>query len=177
VSTYDFSVYIFLTANQLPEEERLYQSASRYSGLNSSEFYKAQAEGGKPFFPSSPQIKFSISHSGDYWACAFGTSELGLDIQQHTQCRIRDISKRFFHPEEIEYLEACGYAAEEFFKIWTAKESYVKFTGRGLSQGLETFSVIAPIDGAEFRLIPFDDGYTMCICSEKIGEVRIFGEK
>lgn len=176
VSTHDFYVYIFHTDNQMSEEERLYQSASRYSGLDSSSFFKAHTEAGKPLFPTAPQIKFSISHSGDYWVCAFGTMEVGLDIQQHTECRSRDIAKRFFHPEEIALLEACAYAPKDFFKIWTAKESYVKFTGKGLSQGLDTFSVMATIEGAEFRHIPFKDGYSMCICAEKVGEVVLCEE-
>jgi len=157
----------------MQEDERLYHSASLYSGLDSAQFYKAASDGEKPFFPDAPQIKFSISHSGDFWACAFGKAELGLDIQQHTRCRSRDIAKRFFHPSEQKYLEACDYAQEEFFEIWTAKESYVKFTGRGLSQGLETFSVVEPIEGAEFRRIPFAEGYSMCVCAEKIEEVQI----
>lgn len=160
----------------MPEDERLYQSASRYAGLGSSVLFKAQTEGGKPFFPLASHIKFSISHSGDYWVCAFGAFEVGLDIQQHTKCRSRDIAKHFFHPGEIEHLEACDYSPEEFFGIWTAKESYVKFTGKGLSQGLESFSVMSPIEGAEFRHIPFLDGYSMCICAEKIGEVFLLKE-
>lgn len=176
MSTHDFYVYIFHTDNKMPEEERLYQSATRYSGLDSSAFIKAQTEAGKPFFPTAPQIKFSISHSGDYWVCAFGAFEIGLDMQQHTECRSRDISKRFFHPEEVEHLEACAYSPAEFFKIWTAKESYVKFTGKGLSQGLDTFSVMAPIKGARFRHIPFKDGYSLCICAEKIGKVVLCDE-
>ncbi|NLL46701.1 MAG: 4'-phosphopantetheinyl transferase superfamily protein [Clostridiales bacterium] len=173
----DFYIYIFHADNLMTEEERLYKSASHYSGLASSAFIKAQTEAGKPFFPSTPHIKFSISHSGDYWACAFGASEVGLDIQQHTACRSRDISKRFFHPEEIGHLEACEYAPETFFEIWTAKESYVKFTGKGLPQGLDTFSVMAPIERAEFRHIPFEDGYSMCICAEKIGKVLVYEEE
>lgn len=169
----DLTVYIYDAKSELSEEERLYRSASHYSGLDPSVFSKVRTKGGKPFFPNAPHIKFSISHSGDYWACAFGSSEVGLDIQEHKKCRYRDISKRFFNPAEAEYLETRGYAPEEFFRIWAAKESYVKFTGKGLSQGLAGFSVLSPIEGAELRHIPFREGYSMCLCAEKIGKVLL----
>jgi 4'-phosphopantetheinyl transferase len=169
----NFSVYIFDMHNKLSEEERLYRAASHYSGLAPDVFCKVKTKGGKPFFQNAPHIKFSISHSGEYWACAFGATEVGFDIQEHKRCRYRDIARRFFNLAETEHLEACGYAPGEFYRIWTAKESYIKFTGRGLSQGLATFSVLSPIEGAQLKHIPFKEGYSMCICAEKIGEVLL----
>ena len=37
--------------------------------------------GGKPFFPSQPQLHFNLSHSGSYALCALDTSPVGVDIQ------------------------------------------------------------------------------------------------
>ena len=151
----------------------LLRAASDYSGLEPSAFRKARTAGGKPYFPDAPQVRFSISHSGDYWACAFGPSEVGLDVQKHENRRYRDISRRFFHPVEIEHLQSCCYDPAEFFKIWTAKESYVKFTGGGIMQGLAAFSVLSPIEGAQLRHVQFKEGYSMCICAERVGEVLL----
>lgn len=35
--------------------------------------------------PEYPWLHFSISHSGDFWACAMAAQEVGLDLQQHTK--------------------------------------------------------------------------------------------
>lgn len=96
----------------------------------------------KPFFKNMPEVHFSISDSGSYWACAFASEEIGLDIQKIQEVKAQRISRRFFHPLEVKWLEENGW--EYFIRIWTLKESYVKYTGRGMSDGLKVFSVIAP---------------------------------
>jgi phosphopantetheinyl transferase len=53
--------------------------------------------------------------------------------------RLVKIAKRFFAPEEAEMLLPDPTGA--FFPIWTKKEAYVKWTGRGLAEGLSSFSV------------------------------------
>ena len=129
----------------------------------------ARAEEGKPFLPHAPDLHFSISHSGGIWACAFGDAPLGLDLQQIKPIRETGIARRFFHPEETAYLESHPDA---FFALWTAKESYVKFTGRGLAAEFPHVSVIrggrfAPPPPARVLVhIPFDEGYALCLCGD-----------
>ena len=47
-----------------------------------------------------------------------------------------------YHPLEVAWLEKNGYS--HFCKLWAYKESYVKYTGVGLIQGMDYFSVISP---------------------------------
>ena len=96
----------------------------------------------KPYFQNTKDIQFSISHSGDWWACAISRENVGLDIQQEQKCRADRLARRFFHPLETAWLEKNGYS--HFCKIWAYKESYVKYTGVGLVQGMDYFSVINP---------------------------------
>ncbi|MEG2200143.1 MAG: 4'-phosphopantetheinyl transferase superfamily protein [Anaerovorax sp.] len=96
-------------------------------------------------------IRFSISHSGNWWACLIGFHEMGLDIEDLEKGRMRmadskvnqkrgeAIAKRFFTKEEYEYVLAQGTPA--FYKIWTRKEAYTKYLGTGIGQGLDTFHV------------------------------------
>ena len=129
----------------------------------------ARAEGGKPFFLHAPDLHFSISHSGGIWTCAFGDTPLGLDLQQIKPIRETGIARRFFHPNEIAYLEEHPDA---FFPLWTAKESYVKLTGRGVAAEFPRVSVIrgggfAPPPPARALVhIPFDKGYALCLCGD-----------
>ncbi len=65
---------------------------------------------------------------------------MGLDLQQ---VRAEDKSRlagRFFHPLETDWLSR--QPADQFYRIWAYKESYVKYTGEGLSRGLDRFSVV-----------------------------------
>lgn len=103
---------------------------------------KAADRNQKPRFQNAENICFSISHSGDWWTCAVGREEVGLDIQQEQDCRAERLARRFFHPLEVAWLEKNGYA--QFCKLWAYKESYVKYTGVGLVQGMDYFSVISP---------------------------------
>ena len=132
--------------------------------------------GGKPYFAHHPEIHFSISHSGEYWACAFADEEVGLDIQIEDHHRKKEkIAKRFFSQEEQIYLAKQNYA--EFYDIWAMKEAYLKYTGEGLACGLDKISVVregavrdmvCAASGKQGHLqkIDFPLGYHMWICTD-----------
>jgi hypothetical protein len=52
---------------------------------------------------------------------------------------------QFIRPPDT---HAAAAIRERFFRIWTAKEAYVKYTGNGLSEGLQSFSSLDPPGGA-----------------------------
>ena len=134
---------------------------------------------GKPYFAACPDVRFSVSHSGGYWACAFAEEEVGLDLQKTAVRRWEDVAKRFFHPAEQRWLE--GRAAEDFTLIWAYKESYIKYTGEGLSRGLESFRTVAEdgsritgADGVWQQQIPFPaEGYRMVLTARQIMTIQI----
>lgn len=155
-------------------EARLLDAAARFTGRDVSGWQRAAAPGGKPYFPAAPELEFSVSHSGDYWACAFGDAPLGLDLQKHQSCAFERLSRRFFHPEEDAWLRACAYAPEAFFRVWTAKESWLKLTGAGIAGGLEAFSVLSPLPGgAVLQYLSAPPGYTLCLCTGAPCAVRL----
>ena len=123
--------------------------------------------GRKPYLRGNPFL-LSISHSGEYWACAVGAAPVGLDIQLRQPCNYRDIASRFFTTEEQDYLRPRG--AEAFFDLWAAKESYIKRRGADMRM-LRSFSVvrdgalICPDEGAQLRLFRCLPGYSMCLCA------------
>ncbi len=131
---------------------------------------------GKPFFPEESALHFSISHSGEFWLCAFSEQPVGIDIQC---CKSfvppETLSRRFFHPREDAFLARNGY--ERFYDLWTAKESFVKFTGKGFYDEPESFSVVGEggefpsVQGVQLRHILFEDGYSVCVCGECLDEI------
>ncbi len=116
---------------------------------------------GKPYVKELPEVHFSITHGGGYWACAVGDCEAGLDLQEVSDRETERIAQRFFHPSETAWLEEHG-GPEEFFRIWTKKESYIKYTGKGLTEGLDWFSVVDGVPAVQ-REIPFREGCFMVL--------------
>ncbi len=131
--------------------------------------------------------------------CAVADTEIGVDIQRHetlkneteeeTNARLRKLSKRFFYPEEAEFIIKEPW--KRFFKVWTAKESYVKYTGEGINDNFMKFSVL-PKDSCIlsdedsqnasvkwyasdvwFHQIKIDQQYTMCVCTKELVNIDI----
>jgi len=170
----DVSVFLCRSEARSRRGEYLLEAAARFSGRDTAGWTCGLAEKGKPFFSEAPDLAFSISHSGGMWACAFGDQPLGLDLQVFQDSPFERLSKRFFHPEEDQWLRSRDYGAADFFRIWTAKESWIKKTGEGLSAGLDSFSVLSPLpDGAVLQYLPAPEGFTMCLCTAQPVQVSV----
>ena len=176
-----------------PSHSLLRRAASLLTGLSPEEFHTKKAPQGKPYFPLHPELYFSISHSGDYWVCAFAPQEVGVDIQEHTlnrsetrleaMVRFAKMARRFFHPVEAKYVETESFY--RFFGVWAARESYVKYTGQGIDASFSEHCVIpeeeeqwpenVPLgqgtgeswqaQGAWFWETVFKENYTLCVCA------------
>jgi 4'-phosphopantetheinyl transferase len=181
VAVGDIRVYINKISGDFDSDAAIYTAAGAYAAEKGTGFRKelvlSRDDLGKPYFAAIPQLHFSVSHSGDYWLCAFAALPCGIDIQKHVSCQMGALARRFFHEEEYRWLEISGY--ENFFAVWTAKESYVKYTGQGIDDNFGGFSVIAKngiageVNGAQVRFLPFYPGYTVCLCAENIALVEL----
>ena len=152
----------------------LRRAASQYTGLADSALGPiAEGAQGKPYFSYLPHLHCSVTHSGDWWLCAFGAQPLGVDLQLHrSHAEPSRLSRRFFHPREDAWLARGQYRA--FFDVWCAKESWVKYTGTGFFQDPASFSVVDEtgsfprLPGMSLQLLPFLPGYSLCLCAAKI---------
>lgn len=92
--------------------------------------------------PQSDEFYFNLSHSGNMVLCAVSKKLVGCDIEKIETPTLR-IAKRFFTENENKYLEKFeeNQKAEEFFRLWTMKEAYVKMTGEGLTCSLKEFEI------------------------------------
>lgn len=99
-------------------------------------------EHGKPFLRGYPFFNFNISHSGDWVVCAISCKNVGIDIEQVMDIDL-GIARRFF--SEQEYKDIIGKPKHNqlsyFYDLWTLKESYIKYKGKGLSFLLDTFTI------------------------------------
>ena len=57
------------------------------------------------------------------------------------------LAQKKFTEQEVEYIAAAGREGrsmqQAFYEIWTAKEAYLKFTGAGISGGLNALTLAA----------------------------------
>ncbi|MDR1292375.1 MAG: 4'-phosphopantetheinyl transferase superfamily protein [Clostridiales Family XIII bacterium] len=161
-------------------------AASDYLGedLGADALRTAAGPHGKPYFTESPlrgRAFFSISHSGAYRAVLFHNAEVGLDIEDlgirggFTRERMERIAARFFAEDEAAYLVGKRGADDiaEFFRIWTAKEAYIKYTGDGMTLGLPSFSVFDPPGGVTITTFSPAPGLVCSCCRVGAGEPEV----
>lgn len=92
--------------------------------------------------PELEGIFFNLSHSEDYVVLAVAEKKVGVDIEKISKPR-EGLEKRLFTQSEVEYLQQQKEDRKwkEFYRIWTAKESFVKMTGEGIAQGLDNCEI------------------------------------
>lgn len=107
--------------------------------IDNSELAFAQNPYGKPMLLNYPFVKYNISHTRNAIIIAFSDDEIGVDIE-----RIRSydlgIARRFFSQNEYSYI-LDNNSHNRFVEIWTRKEAYVKWLGKGLYISLSSFDV------------------------------------
>lgn len=96
-----------------------------------------RTEKGKPYFPDLP-LEFSVSHTGPMWICIMGAGPCGIDIQEVRDCEYKKIAGKYFTRQEQSLVLKQGIAG--FYRIWTRREAFAKYTGAGLfGQPLPSF--------------------------------------
>ena len=129
-------------------------------------------EYGKPFLEGYPDFHYNISHSGDWVVCAISEKEIGIVIEKIKSVDF-DIAKRFFSDVEYKLLmsQPEDLKTNYFYDIWTLKESYIKYKGKGLSIPLNSFSIISKdttnilsenIQSVYFLRVLLDQKYKFC---------------
>lgn len=132
----------------------------------------AYDENGKPYLSEHPEVRISLSHSGEAVMCAVSDGEVGCDIERLGEADIA-LAARFFHPAEQARLAAAPKEERRtlFYRIWTAKESFAKCTGQGIAHGMRDFctepsgTVCRGEKQYHIKYVDFD-GYAACVCTE-----------
>ena len=104
-----------------------------YSPSDTSKLIILRNAMGKPYFKDS-DIKFNISHSKGYVACACAIGEeLGVDIEasEISPERVERLAKRYFSDSEYSEIKE---RPEIFARRWTEKEARAKFLGESVEK-------------------------------------------
>ena len=96
---------------------------------------------GKPYVGGGPF--FSLSHSGDFVACAVAERPVGVDIETFRPLRAQ-LACRVCCEEEAGYVFPDGdFDVRRFLRLWTAKEAVLKCTGEGIRGDLRSVQVMS----------------------------------
>lgn len=116
-------------------------------------------------------FQFSVSHSDNLFACAVDEQPVGVDIQKMRKMDAQAIARRFFTPEEADWVDREGLQA--FFRVWTRKEALSKLRGCELAEVIGE-SVLDRMDVC-FREINLGNGMLCCMCraEEEKDEVSV----
>jgi 4'-phosphopantetheinyl transferase len=171
-----------LSLDELAKCDRLYFAADRHDYANAHDLlrrtlsryhatppdawrFQATPQGKPVLVPGSPgaaaRLTFNLSHTRQIVACVVSRGmPVGIDVERGD--RLRDamsVAARFFSSRETTDLRACasdGDRTRRFIELWTLKESFIKATGQGLSQPLESFSFDLDAD-QRIRFVPPPD--------------------
>ena len=127
--------------------------------------------GGKPVLKGSA-IHFNLSHSGPFALLGVGDAPLGVDVER-IRPRRPSLPRYALSDAEFSWFTGRGSRWEDFYTLWTLKESRVKCTGQGLNCAPRTIAVplLSPggwgaLDGLWFRVWGGPDWRATCCCGE-----------
>ena len=128
-------------------------------------------EYGKPYIQGYPDFQFNISHTHNALTVAFCDDEIGVDVERVKSVDLK-ISDRFFTSDEQAYIQHSENKDIAFCEIWTKKEAYIKYMGKGLSIPLTSFSVLD--ENVDSMVSSFQvQGYIVSVCCGRLKEEPI----
>ena len=137
---------------------------------------------GKPQTEGAEGFHYNISHAGEWVVLAYSDKEVGVDVERIFMDEGRKKVAEFsFAEEEQNYIfESENEQAERFSKVWTLKESYLKYLGTGMTKDMKSFVVNGGLSVLEaegqkqeimFNSMFLDRQHCLSICGEYQGIV------
>lgn len=141
---FDRDRLLFLTARGM-----LRILLGRYLNADPRSFTFTAGEFGKPMLAPNDctgvrPLEFNVAHSGKRVLVGFAHRPVGVDIELAEADReFLSIARRYFSQREQKELRDLPpeLTARGFYNAWSRKEAFLKATGIGLSQNLDTFDV------------------------------------
>ena len=140
---------------------------------------------GKPQVAGCEGLHFNLSHTGNYAVAVFSDASVGIDIE-HRRTLKQSLLDKCCTEEEQAWIQSQPDKEMAFVRLWTAKESYVKWSGEGITFPLKSIAVhrkedgtasyqkkdgialyrkgiLQPVSFAEYDEIP---DYHICVCTD-----------
>ncbi len=160
--TDDFTLEDRNSVNRIINKEARYRKIAGYrifyDVLGSYRKSLKVSEYGKPYLEGE-DIYFNISHSFNIAVIAVSKLNLGLDIEKIRPYDLRLIDRVICKDGRNELLSNPNDNSL-FYKYWTAKESIIKYDGKGLRIDLQSIDVKKILDFQAKNIEKFDKEIT-----------------
>ncbi len=165
------SIFVAEVESRITSEMFIQRIANNYLGISREKLIIDKNKYGKPFLVNFPKVHYNVSHTKGLIVCAISDSCIGIDVERIKSFNKR-IVERFLSGNEREYIYSFKENQDErFAEIWTKKEAYVKWLGKGIEVPFEPFDVIHV---GEKKLYSFLYGnYYISIFSEKLVQINV----
>lgn len=117
-------------------EMLLAQGLGEVYGIALQKEARAVGKHGKPYLVNHPKIHYNVSHSGEFAICAISGVPVGIDIQKKRIVDVAKVGQKIFPDEEYRKFLKSEKMQEDFFRQWVLRESYLKWTGEGITKDL-----------------------------------------
>ena len=119
---------------------------------------------GKPFFENLSGVHFNISHCEKCVCCVVADEPVGIDVE--AVCLHPELTEQVCSAAELEAIRLSGNPAEEFTKVWTRKEAYLKLRGEGIRTNMR--EVCPPEAEVEFcTTVNAERGYVLTLARRR----------
>jgi 4'-phosphopantetheinyl transferase len=174
----------------------LRNTLSKWLNNNTKELNIALETNGKPYLKENPEIRFNISHTEGFAGIAFCMKyEIGIDVENTTRATdINQVAEKVFTESEQVMITAKTDLDKRkmFFRLWTAKEAFLKTTGLGLSLDPKKINLNLPTENKEYGTLECNhelcsptlrfvelscpEPYIMTLCASEaaLGEISVF---
>lgn len=112
--------------------EFLFYILNRYYNVSATEGDLKKSPYGKFYLEENP-VHFNLSHSKDVLALAVGNKPVGIDVE-----KIRE--KQFSRVANV-YFGNTAESPEEFFRLWTKAEAFVKYRAGTVAADLKKIKI------------------------------------
>jgi 4'-phosphopantetheinyl transferase len=121
----------------------------------------------------------SLSHSGDWVACAVAAQRIGVDIEFDWRARdLLALAAHAFSPREAADIEALSpvLRGEHFYLLWTLREAAAKRDGVGLDAASSRRQRAMRCDAGDAVLVAWNgQGWAMSVAVESPDRVETSG--
>lgn len=130
---------------------------------------------GAPWVKGLPFLHVSISHSGRYAVAAINEKQkTGTDLEELKCINTNHLLHAGFSKKEREFLYLENY--REILKLWTIKESYLKYIKKGFNESLKKVEFLKdkiyhrnmPVENVSIASFFLSDNYVLSfVCENK----------
>lgn len=157
-----------------PEERRYQQKLAKRLllaalqqeyGIDGESLVIGRGAHGKPYFENS-SVQFNLSHCGENGkglvCCALSRFEVGVDCAPLRPYDER-LARRICTTGECSALRNAADPGKALMTLWTQKESYMKWSGKGFRQGFRV--EVASLPAIFTKTYDAAPGFLITLCS------------